>query len=194
MANKTVQRSGGHIRLQSRLGRGSKFTLYFPRSREEVASTPERPLELGDLTGSETILLVEDAETVRKLVARHLGRQGYDALVAASGEEALGICRSHPGRIHLLLSDIILPGMDGLETARELQKLRPGTPAIFMSGFSVDALMTRGGELDRMTVIDKPFAPSTLLQAIRKCLDDAESGHGASLANSDGSGSPSVRI
>ncbi len=165
-----VQQSGGHIRVESNLGEGAKFIVYLPRA-EAVAMLPERHLEPGQFTGSETVLLVEDADSVRKLINRYLTRQGYHVLEAASGQEALHHCNHHVGPIHLLLTDVILPKMDGLEIGAKVCELRPETRVIYMSGFTDDTLMKHGISAEGISLLEKPFAPSTLLRTIREFLD-----------------------
>ncbi|HUT76559.1 MAG TPA: ATP-binding protein [Polyangia bacterium] len=166
-----VTQSGGHVRVASEPGRGSSFEVFLPRAtateRESVASQGPRATPCG---GGETILVVEDEETVRSLVERILAVGGYLALSARSGQEALRICEEHPGTIHLLLTDVMMPGMTGGELAGRLAGIRPGVPVLFMSGYSDGA---DGGEAfgPGARFVGKPFSADELLRAIREALD-----------------------
>jgi PAS domain S-box-containing protein len=166
-----VQQSGGHIDVESALSRGSTFSIFLPRA-ENVAMLPERDSGSKQFSGRETVLLVEDSEPVRRLVIRCLKSKGYTVLEASSGIDALRVCSRHEDPIHLLLTDVILPKMDGFEVAKRVVSSRPDTKVIYMSGFTDDALKRHGLESRDVALLEKPFTPSTLLRTVREFLDD----------------------
>lgn len=165
-----VSQSGGHIGVKSELEQGTTFTLSLPRVSEEL--TPAQGfVEVQELRGDETILLVEDAGPVRKLVERYLTRHGYTVLEASSSIAALRHARRHPGSIHMLLTDVILPRMDGREIAERIETIRPGVPVVYMSGFTDDSLSNHGVLSEDVILLEKPFTPTELLSVVRKVLD-----------------------
>ena len=125
-----IQQSGGEIRVESELGTGSTFTIYLPQVSEDLPA-PEAVVVNESLRGDETILLVEDSKTVRGLVLRYLENHGYTVIDAESGVEALRIAAAHPGRIDLLITDVVLPKIDGHELAMQLVEARPETAVIY---------------------------------------------------------------
>jgi len=130
-------------------------------------------LEIDRGTGSETILLVEDDEAVRAVAERSLGRFGYDVITATGGEEALRIAEEYDGTISLLLTDIMMPGMNGIEVARAVARIRGGILIFFMSGYA-DQDLVRQGLLEPGThFLQKPFTPQELAVRIRTILDRA---------------------
>jgi len=170
-----IQQSGGEIRVASELGDGATFTVYLPRVDEDV--DPPEPAHVdfeGKLRGDETILLVEDSETVRSLVKRYLEKHGYQVIDAPSGADALRSARSHDGEIALLVTDVVLPKMDGHALAQRLAQLRPETKVLYMSGFSDDALSHNGVVAGDIALLQKPFAPPTLLREVRRILGDPQ--------------------
>lgn len=166
-----VQQSGGFMDVQTSPGSGSSFTIYLPKT-ENVAMLPEREPGSDQFRGKETVLLVEDSEPVRRLVVRCLKSKGYTVLDVASGVDALRVCNRHEGEINLLLSDVILPKMDGFEVARRVIAIRPDIKIIYMSGFTDDALARHGVRSQDVALLEKPFTPSTLLRTVREYLDD----------------------
>jgi CheY-like chemotaxis protein len=166
-----IQQSGGEVRVESELGVGSTFTVYLPQV-DEAMPAPEPAVVHESLRGGETLLLVEDSTTVRKLVRRYLENHGYRVLDAESGVEALAIAADHVGRIDLLLTDVVLPKIDGHELAKRLQVARPETRVLYMSGFSDDALSRHGIDLRDISLIQKPFAQHELLGEVRRALGE----------------------
>ena len=166
-----VKQSGGTIWVSSTPGRGTTFTIYLPQAdavgeplevAPEVRTTPR---------GSETILLVEDEEMVLTLARRCLQHYGYRVLSARDGREALEISAAHPGPIHLLLTDIVMPHMSGKDVADRLLPRRPGTSVLYMSGYTDDAIGNHG-VLDPGThLLQKPFTPDHLSRKVRDVLD-----------------------
>ena len=165
-----IGQSGGQLRVESEVGSGTRFRIYLPRAAAEARSERRRA-QLAPFRGRETILVVEDSDPVRQLVERCLKRLGYEVYVAAQWSEAKRICDTHPGPIHLLLTDLILPGVDGLEIARRAEALRPGLRVIYMSGFSGDLAASPERLGDDFILLQKPFTPSKLLHLVRQRLD-----------------------
>jgi two-component system, cell cycle sensor histidine kinase and response regulator CckA len=162
-----VTRSGGTIGVETAPGKGSRFDLRLPLAQDEAARfAATRVVPLG---GTETILVAEDDPAVRQLAVRTLQRFGYQVLIARDGAHALDVARSHPGPLHLLLTDVLMPRMGGPEAAERLKRERPGLPVVFMSGY------TAGHELDPTAarVVAKPFAVEELATAVRDAIDAA---------------------
>jgi signal transduction histidine kinase/ActR/RegA family two-component response regulator len=167
-----VKQSDGYIWAYSEPGRGSTFKVYLPRFLEDAEPTVVRPDEDEPLAGTETILLVEDEEAVRDVAARMLRAAGYQVLTAANGEEALTICEQHKGEIHLLLTDVVMPQMNGPQLAGRIQRLRPDLRILYMSGY-MDHAIVREGVLDAGTnYIGKPFSGNDLGRKVRHALGD----------------------
>ncbi|HLL81283.1 MAG TPA: PAS domain S-box protein, partial [Longimicrobium sp.] len=165
-----VRQSGGHVWVYSEVGRGTSFKVYLPRvDGVPAAQGPGRGAGLRG--GTETILLVEDEESVRRLGHRVLERAGYTVLAAAAGGEALRVAEAHAGAIHLLVTDVVMPGMSGREVAERMALLRPRAGVLFTSGYTDDAIVHHGVLDDGMAFLQKPFDPSTLLDAVRRVLD-----------------------
>jgi len=123
------------------------------------------------VAGAETILLVEDEPSVRQLAMRVLSELGFTVLEAGSGEEALSICRVVSGRIDLLLTDLVMPGITGRELADRVHELRPETRILFMSGYSDEVSGPAIGDTERVKLLPKPFTPETLGRRVRETLE-----------------------
>jgi hypothetical protein len=165
-----VMQSGGLIELDSEPGRGTKFTIYIPRSREELAEAETQPKSGAPAEGNETVLLVEDEEAVRTLVRRVLERNGYTVIEARHGEEALSLLENEKRPIDILVSDLALPGMGGRELAERLLEERPQTKLLYMSGYTDDAVMRRQILNAEAPFLQKPFTPEALVQKVRAVL------------------------
>lgn len=165
-----VKQNNGHITLYSEVGQGTTFRIYLPQFEEPVATVSidaPRPLP----RGAETVLLVEDEDGMRELARECLQSRGFVVLEARDGKMAMEIAESHSGPIHLLLSDLIMPGMSGRELAEKLSLLRPEMKLLYMSGYTHD-LITQHGVLEAGTaLIEKPFSIEDLLTRIRDMLD-----------------------
>jgi CheY-like chemotaxis protein len=166
-----IKQSGGSIWVYSEPGKGTTFKIYLPRV-EESAEEYKRPVPSGDLSkGSETILLVEDDELVRKLARDVLETSGYRVLEAANGEAALAICEQNEDVIHLLLSDVVMPKLSGRDVANRLQSLHPEMRIVYMSGYANNAIVHHGVLDEGTWFIQKPFSPHELAQKVREVLD-----------------------
>ena len=164
-----VKQSGGHVFVESALGRGTQFSIYLPRVAEVMAGVaPEGLAELAQ--PGETILLVEDQESLREVVREILVDLGYQVLAAGGGEAALALAREHRGQLHLLLSDVVMPEMSGSELAARLVALRPGLKVLFMSGYTSEVLGRHGAVGPAIQLIEKPFTRQALARRMRQVL------------------------
>ena len=165
-----VKQSGGHIAAYSEPGRGSAFKVYLARvdGRPQARpATAEKPAARG---GAETILVVEDEAPLRKLLTQVLRQLGYTLIEAGTGLDALTAASRHEGEIHLMVTDVVMPGMSGRDLARKLEPLRPRMKVLYMSGYTENAIVHHG-ELDPDTAfLAKPFTPAALAQKVREVL------------------------
>ncbi len=166
-----VKQSGGNIWVYSEPGRGTTFKIYLPRVEESVRpAEPATPLPVR-LGTSETILLVEDDDAVRRLLRQTLKKGGYRLLEAARPNEALDLCEKNLGAIRLLLTDVVLPEMYGRELANQILRLSPGIEVLFMSGYTDNAIVRHGMLDPEVAFLQKPFTPDGLLRKVREVLD-----------------------
>jgi PAS domain S-box-containing protein len=166
-----ITQCGGHVALASEPGRGSTFNIYLPRVEErpaEAAAGPDRPRVP---EGREVVLLVEDDASVRGLASRVLRMHGYTVLEAADGPEALRVCERHKGPLHMLVTDVVMPHMNGRQLADRLKALRPDLKVLYVSGYTDDAVLRRGLLEERIAFLSKPFSPDALARAVREVLD-----------------------
>jgi CheY-like chemotaxis protein len=165
-----VKQSGGNIWAYSVLGKGTTFKVYLP-----CADGPTEPaisqVVVSTMGGSESILLVEDDELVRKLAQEVLGRKGYRVISTGMIEEALQIAESRQSPIHLVLTDVVMPGMSGGELVSRIQLLRPEVKVLFMSGYADHAIVHHGVIEAGMFFLQKPFTPALLTQKVREVLE-----------------------
>jgi PAS domain S-box-containing protein len=165
-----VQQSGGFIWVYSEVGRGTTFKIYLPEVDAPVSS-------MGDAAatelprGTETVLVAEDAEAVRAVTRQVLERQGYTVLEAPHGDAALALAAAHDGPIHLLLTDVVMPGLSGRQLADQLTKLRPDTRVLYTSGYTDDAVVRHGVLEAGIAYLQKPFTSGGLARKVREALD-----------------------
>ncbi len=165
-----VKQSQGFIGVYSEVGHGTSFRIYLP-AVTAIAGTNEPVPPVTPSVCTETILVVEDNAGLRALAGRVLIPAGYDVLVAATGEEALRLLAHYEATVHLLLSDVALPGMSGRLLAEELAQVRPGMKVLYMSGYTSDTIVRHGVLEARMSFLDKPFTAAALLRKVRDRLD-----------------------
>jgi PAS domain S-box-containing protein len=165
-----VKQSDGYVWVYSEPGRGTTFKIYLPRVEEEIEAIEPSAAPTDLLWGTETILLVEDEEGVRKITREALELNGYRVLEAAGGAEAQVICKLHEGRIDLMVTDMIMPQMSGRELAERLASLRPEMKVLYISGYTENAVLQQGLEAG-MAFLQKPFTLEALTQKVREVLD-----------------------
>jgi PAS domain S-box-containing protein len=165
-----VQQSGGTIWVYSEPGQGSTFKIYLPRVEAAPASDEDRRSRSIEFVGSGTVLLVEDDATVRGLMRKMLTRLGYDVLEGASGAEAIRLCQQTQGRIEILLTDVVMPGMGGRELARRARELLPDIKVLYMSGYTDGAISERSALEPGAAFLEKPFAFGRLCHALRELM------------------------
>ncbi len=174
LAYAMVEQSGGAIHVESELDVGTTFELFFPtRDANVAAPNAEAPMH-EVLTGHETILLTEDEDSVRAVATAALQRRGYHVLSATDGESALEIARMFPHRIDLLLTDVVMPRMNGRELAEAFERQRPETRVLFASGYTDDASLLHGIRTDELSFLQKPFTATELLRRVRSVLDQPQ--------------------
>lgn len=164
-----VEQSGGFLRVASELQRGTTFSIYLPRIPETPGAAIAPDAARGDLRGSETVLVVEDQSDVRKLATGVLRKNGYRVIEASNGPEALAAAAAFGGAIELLLTDVVMPGMNGRELAQRLGATRPTIRVLYMSGYSGDVLARDGV----IAFLPKPFAPADLAAKVREVMGSA---------------------
>ncbi|HKC80225.1 MAG TPA: PAS domain S-box protein [Gemmatimonadaceae bacterium] len=169
-----VKQSGGYVWIYSEPDLGTTVKLYFPEVSSSAAFATVEPRLASTETkrGSETILLVEDEEAVRSLTSRILKKQGYRVMAAQHGREAMEIAAREEGRIDLVLTDVVMPGMNGRGLVERLTGIRPRIKSLYMSGYTDDDIIRRGFIEPSKSFLQKPFTSEALLQTVRKVLDE----------------------
>jgi two-component system, cell cycle sensor histidine kinase and response regulator CckA len=167
-----VKQSGGYIDAFSEKGRGTTFKIYLPRVHEDVGVEKPATQSSAVLTGSETVLLVEDEDSLRTLTRNLLKMCGYDVLEAKDGMEATKLAGQFTGPIHLLLTDLVMPKVGGRELAEELTRCRPETRVLYMSGYTGQSFTGKGKLDDGSQFLQKPFSRDVLARKIREVLGE----------------------
>jgi two-component system, cell cycle sensor histidine kinase and response regulator CckA len=166
-----IQQSQGHITVDSEPGRGTTISIYLPRT-DAVPAAVAAPAEARQFPPrTETVLLVEDDALLLQLVSEVLRHAGYRVLEASNAGEALLVCEQHTGEIHLLLSDVVLPRLNGLELAARVRRQHPNIKVVFMSGYADESIARFGALPPGDILIEKPIAPEALLARLRDVLD-----------------------
>ncbi len=165
-----VRQSGGLIDVTSEVGRGTTFQVYLPRVPDEPPE-PVVPKEEVAPRGTETVLVVEDQSDVRGLVSKTLAESGYEVFEAPDGEEALELAESYPRRIHLMVTDVVMPRMSGRQLAERLALSRPDMRVLYMSGYTENAIAQHGVVEEGIAFLAKPFTSETLARKVREVLD-----------------------
>lgn len=168
-----IKQTGGYIWPESEVGVGTTFRIFLPRHIQAVEPQPKKNVEqtpIADLTGSATILLVEDEEAVRAFAARALASRGYTVHEASSGTEALEVMKETDGKIDLVVSDVVMPEMDGPSLLKELRKTRPDLKIIFVSGYAEDAFKKNLPENEQFNFLPKPFSLKQLATTVKETL------------------------
>ncbi len=163
-----VQQNNGAIEVHSRVGHGTTFYIYLPRATDLGKPAP---IPVGTGAGTETVLLVEDDDRVRALVSNMLRKNGFTVLLASAGDQALEIAARHRGRIHLLLTDMLMPGLNGRMLSERLTATRPETRVLYMSGYSDDDILRLGVKKNAAHFIQKPFSVDALIHKVRDALN-----------------------
>jgi DNA-binding response OmpR family regulator len=166
-----VKQNNGFINVYSEPGVGTTFTIYLPRFAEELDFEQNAAVTDPVPGGRETILLVEDEAVIMKMTGQILGNCGYSVLMANSPHEALHLATDHDGEISLLITDVIMPGMNGKELSMRLKSLRPALKCLFMSGYTAEAIAQHGVSDDRIDFIQKPFSLDAIAKKAREVLD-----------------------
>jgi len=166
-----VKQSGGYLWVSSDPGQGATFQVFLPLTDHESAPASAKKSAPAIQTGKETVLLVDDDDRLRELARRTLQRAGYNVLAANDADRALDMAGRHPGAIHLLLTDVVLPGISGRGLAEQFQHVRPEARILYMSGYTGDAIVRHGIRDARVAFLQKPYTPDVLQRKVREVLD-----------------------
>jgi two-component system cell cycle sensor histidine kinase/response regulator CckA len=165
-----VKQSGGYVMVQSESGAGTSFNIYLPRVEEALEAHSTTPVSRTAMGGTETVLLVEDEESVRQLVRETLEMKGYRVLEAENGQAGLEAASRFKDTIHLVITDVVMPGMSGRELAQRLVERRPETKVLYLSGYTEDAIVSEGTIESGKAFLQKPFSLQNLSRKVREVL------------------------
>jgi CheY-like chemotaxis protein len=171
-----VKQSGGYIWVYSELGQGTTFKVYLPQVANEAEKIAPEKTVSGAVAGTETILFVEDEESVRELVSDYLRARGYKILEASDGVQALDLAAKHDGVIQLLITDVVMPRLSGRELATRLAANRHGLKVLYISGYTDDSIFRHGVLEGGMAFLQKPFNLKSIAQKVREVLDGVPEG------------------
>src|SRR4029077_1415508 len=166
-----VQQSGGYIWLYTELGHGTSFKVYLPRVDAAASQAVAEEPAAGSVDGSETVLVAEDEEAVRQIIEKALDAHGYRVLSAGDGGTALERAAAHAGPIDLLVTDVVMPDMNGRELSRRLTEARPNVKTLYLSGYTDDAILHRGVLQEGVAFLQKPFSLRALARKIRQVIE-----------------------
>ncbi|MEM4408060.1 MAG: PAS domain S-box protein [Candidatus Caldarchaeum sp.] len=166
-----VKQSGGHIEVHSEKNKGTRFTVYLPRTEENEERLQQEERKAVAFYGHETILVVEDEDAIREIICDFLREKGYNVLAASNGEEALGVCKQFTEPIHLMITDLVMPKIKGNELAELIAPLHPKIKIIYISGYAMDSDLNTRLKEHETEYIQKPFEMEELLSKIRRLLD-----------------------
>jgi CheY-like chemotaxis protein len=166
-----VKQSNGFIWVYSEPGKGTTFKIYLPRAEGEITPTATETALEQEFRGSETVLVAEDEVAVRALAGRILQDRGYNVIEAADGIEALCMAQEYGGEIHLILTDVVMPGMSGKELVSKIEAVRPGIKALYISGYTDDAIVRHGVLDPAVAFLQKPFTIDGFARKVREVID-----------------------
>jgi CheY-like chemotaxis protein len=164
-----VKQTGGYVMVQSEEKRGTTFQIYLPRA-EGAAEKHIAPVAPAASGGNETVLLVEDEESVRQLVRETLAARGYRVMEAENGESGIAAAARYDGKIDLVITDVVMPGMGGRELVKQLAETRPNTKVLYLSGYTEDAIINEGSIESGAGFLQKPFTLQNLSRKVREVL------------------------
>ncbi|MCG3198230.1 MAG: Sensor histidine kinase RcsC [bacterium] len=166
-----VKQNNGFVNVYSEVGKGTTFSIYFPRHEAEAEAPPEKLAQDGPVGGTETVLVVEDENAILNLAKRILENLGYRVLVAGRPTEALRLAQRHQGDIHLLVTDVVMPEMNGRRLHEQIHSIRPNIKCLYMSGYPVNAIVHRGVLDKGLVFLQKPFSSDGMAARVREALD-----------------------
>ncbi|MDL1962856.1 MAG: PAS domain S-box protein [Deltaproteobacteria bacterium] len=169
-----VKQNNGFVWVYSEPGQGTTFKVYLPRVKENVEPEEKGQTPVNNSGGSETVLIVEDDDSLRKLAQNVLQQHGYKVLDAENGEDALRVSQAHEGAIHLMIADVVMPRMGGKKVAERLKLLYPRMKVIYMSGYTDNAIVLHGVLAPGLNFLQKPFSPEGLAHKVREVLDEGD--------------------
>jgi hypothetical protein len=167
-----IKQSGGYVLVESEPRQGTTFRIYLPRVEDALAPVSPVGVSQSQAGGSETVLLVEDEESVRQLVCETLEAKGYKVLEADNGDAALQIVSGHSGKIDILITDVVMPGMSGRELSARMCASCPQTRVLYLSGYTEDAIVHEGVINPDTAFLQKPFTLQALSRKVREVLDE----------------------